>query len=411
MRKGCAGDTALCITTVRHRRPAAVAEKTHTVNLHIQEVLDHTALKAFIRFGNQLYAENPYHVPAFFLDEYNTLRRDRNPAFDHCEARYWMAYRGEKPVGRIAAILNHAYTQKLGQRYMRFGWLDFVDDRQVSAALFQQVESWAEEMHCTAIHGPLGFTDLDREGMLVEGFDELGTLATIYNFSYYPVHLEALGYTKDVDWVEYEISVPPQPDPRIARLADIVLRRYRLKVLQARSKSELLAYAPALFELINAEYEHLYGVVPLTQKQIEAYVRQYFGFVSPELVPVVLDENNRMAAFGISMPSLSRALQKSGGELFPLGFWHLLRALRRNDRLDLYLVAVRSEYQGMGVNAVLIDRIQRACNRRGIRFAETNPELENNHLVQAQWKHFKTRQHKRRRCFIKQIEADKAHCG
>ncbi|NPV87146.1 MAG: hypothetical protein HPY45_14205 [Anaerolineae bacterium] len=378
------------------------------MNLYIREVLDHATLKVFIRFGNRLYAGNPCHVPALFPDEYNTLRRDRNPAFDHCQARYWMAYLGEKPVGRIAAILNHAHIQKWGQRYMRFGWLDFVDDRHVSAALFQQVENWASEMHCTAIHGPLGFTDLDREGMLVEGFDELGTLATIYNFPYYPAHLEALGYTKDIDWLEYEISVPPQPDPRIARLADIVLRRCHLKVLQARSKSQLLAYAPALFELINAEYEHLYGVVPLTQKQIESYVHQYFGFVSPDLVPVILDENDRMVAFGISMPSLSRALQKSGGELFPLGFWHLLRALRRSDRLDLYLVAVRSEYQGMGVNAVLIDRIQRACNRRGIRFAETNPELENNHLVQAQWKHFNTRQHKRRRCFIKRLEADQA---
>lgn len=373
----------------------------------IKEVTTLKELKQFIRFPLELYRGNPYYVPTLLFDDLNTLRRDKNPAFEHCEAHYWLAYHGKKIVGRVAAILNRLHIEKWNERYMRFSWIDFIDDEEVSAALLGKVEAWAKETGMQAVHGPLGFTDMDREGMLVEGFDELATLATIYNYPYYPKHLERLGYGKDTDWMEYEIQVTAEPNETIARIADIALRRNKLKMLEIRSKKELLPYAPELFRLLGDEYKHLYGFVPLTDRQVEAYIKQYFGFVTPDFVPVVLDQDGRMVAFGITMPSLSKALQKSRGELFPFGFIHLLRALRRNDRADLYLVAVRSEYQGKGVNAILMNRMHRVFSRIGVRCVETNPELETNANVQGQWKYYEKRQHKRRRCFIKHLESVK----
>ncbi|MBN1581860.1 MAG: GNAT family N-acetyltransferase [Anaerolineae bacterium] len=382
------------------------------MDLSIRKVTTLRELRAFIRFPNTLYRDHPYWVPPLFADDYQTLRRDKNPAFDDCEARYWLAYRGREIVGRIAAIHNHKHVEKWQQPYLRFGWVDFVDDPAVSAALFEQVEAWAGEKGLSAVHGPLGFTDLDREGMLVEGFEELGTLATIYNYPYYPVHLERLGYHKDVDWVEYEINAPPGPNATIARIADLAARRCKLHLLRLRNKKELLrprvekglpSYAHELFDVLNDEYEHLYGVIPLSGRQIDYYIKLYFNLISLPFVPIVVDENDRLVAFGITMPSFSRALQKSGGRLFPFGFIHLLRALRKGDRGDLYLVAVRSEYQGKGVTAILMNEITQVFARRGIVKAESNPELETNQNVQSQWKYYDTRQHKRRRCFIKHL--------
>ncbi len=374
----------------------------------IKEVTTLNELKAFIRFPLSLYRGHPNYVPALFFDELNTLRRDKNPAFEHCEARYWLAYRDGRIVGRIAGILNHLHIEKWNERYMRFGWIDFIDDEAVSAALLGAVETWAREAGMDAVHGPLGFTDMDREGMLVEGFDELATLATIYNYPYYPQYLEKLGYAKDTDWMEYEVQVPREPNETIARIADIALRRNKLKLLEVRSKKELLPYAPELFQLLCDEYAHLYGFVALTEKQMDAYIKQYFGFVTPDFVPVVLDQDGRMVAFGITMPSLSKALQKARGELFPFGFIHLIRALKKNERADLYLVAVRSEYQGKGVNAILMDKMQAVFNRIGVTKVETNPELETNANVQGQWKYYEKRQHKRRRCFIKHLDAERS---
>jgi GNAT superfamily N-acetyltransferase len=374
------------------------------VDLQVSEITTLNELKSFIHFPFELYKGNPYWVPTIQFDELNTLRRDKNPAFDHCEARYWLAYRGGKIVGRVAAILNRRHFEKWGQRYLRFGWIDFIDDPKVSEALMMRVETWANETGMTAVHGPLGFSDLDREGMLVEGFNELSTLATLYNHPYYPQHMEKLGYAKDADWMEYEFSVPPEPNETIARIADISLRRNKLKILELHHKKELLPYAKRLFGLLEDEYKHLYGTVPLTEKQIESYINQYFGFVTPDFVPIVMDQNDRMVAFGIVMPSLSLALQKSKGQLFPFGFVHLLKALKKNDRADLYLVAVRSDYQGKGVNAILMNKMHGVFNKLGIKKVESNPELETNQNVQGQWKHYEKRQHKRRRVYIKHLE-------
>jgi ribosomal protein S18 acetylase RimI-like enzyme len=372
------------------------------MEVQIKEVTTLKDLKAFIDFPFKLYRDNPNWVPNLISDDLNTLRRDKNPAFETCEARYWLAYQDGAIVGRVAAILNHPHIEKWGQRYMRFGWLDFIDDPQISAALLQAVETWAREAGMSAVHGPLGFTDMDREGMLVEGFDELATMATYYNFPYYPAHMESLGYSKDIDWVEYEISMPAEPDEKIARMANIVMKRNKLKLLELRNKKELLKHAKELFQLLENEYKHLYGTVPLTPKQVDGYIAQYFGFVEPDFVPMVYNDKNEMVAFGIALPSLSRALQKSHGRLFPFGFVHLLSALKKNDRADLYLVAVKSEYRGTGANAILMNSLYEVFRKMGVRKIETNPELETNHLVQGQWKYFDTRQHKRRRVFIKQ---------
>jgi len=373
------------------------------MDVQIKEVTGLKDLKSFIRFPNTLYRGNSYRVPPLFTDELNTLRQDKNPAFEHCEAKYWLAYRNGQIVGRIAGIINKRHLEKWKQPYSRFGWFDFIDDEVVSEALLNTVEAWAREKGMTAVHGPLGFTDLDPEGMLVEGFDELGTLATIYNYPYYAIHMEKMGYKKDIDWVEYEILVPPEPNETISRVADIAMRRYKLKTLEVRNKKALLAYAKELFQILDDSYQHLYGYVPLSAKQVESYIKQYFGFIAPDFVPVIFDRNNRMVAFGITMPSLSRALQKAGGKLLPFGFLHLLKALGKNDRADLYLVAVRPELQGKGINAILINKMNKVYNRLGVIKVESNPELETNRLVQEQWKYFEKRMHKLRRCFIKYI--------
>lgn len=372
-------------------------------NILIKEARTIGDLKKFINFPFSLYQGNPFWVPTLRSDDLNIFRQDRNPAYEFCKARYWLAYRNGKIVGRVAGIINQRHIDKWGQRYARFGWIDFVDDPLVAAMLLKTVEDWAREEDLEAVHGPLGFTDLDREGMLVEGFNELGTLATFYNFPYYPGYLEQAGYAKDIDWVEFEIQIPERLDEKIDRLAETLMRRYNLRLLDVRRKKDLLRYAPAVFDLLDDAYSHLYGVTPLTQKQVDAYIKQYFGFISPGFVPAVLDADGNLIAFGITLPSLSLALQKARGRLFPIGFVHLLRALRKNDKGDLYLVAIRRDYQGRGLNAIMMKRILEVFNNFGIRSAESNPELETNLQVQTMWKNFDHRQHKRRRIFIKHL--------
>ena len=373
------------------------------MDIQIKEVTTKKDLNAFIQFPFTIYKNHPYWVPNLVSDDLNTLGKDKNPAFETCEARYWLAYREGKIVGRVAAILNHPHIERWGEKYMRFGWLDFIDDLEVSGALLKTVEDWAKEIGMVAVHGPLGFADMDREGMLVEGFNELATMATYYNHPYYPIHMEKLGYVKDIDWVEYEITMPDKPDEKIARMADIVQRRNKVHMLEIKKKNDLRNYAHELFDLLQEEYQKLYGFVPLTKRQVDSYINQYFGFVTPDFVPIVMDENNKMIAFGIGLPSLSKALQKSKGRLFPFGFIDFLRALQKNDRADLYLVAVKSEYQGKGINAMLMHAMTQTFLKLGVKKIETNPELETNHLVQGQWKFFETRQHKRRRVFIKRF--------
>lgn len=371
--------------------------------IRIEEVKTIKQLKTFIAFPDRLYRGNACYVPPLHFDELATLRKDVNPAFDYCEARYWLAYRDEKVAGRIAGILNKAYIEKWGNPFLRFGWFDVEKDERIARALIAEVEGWARQLGMTAVHGPMGFTDLDHEGMLVDGFERTGTLATLYNYSYYPEFMEKAGYRKDTDWVEYRIKVPEKMPEQLERIATAVSERYRLRRVEARRAKDILPFADAIFGLINTAYADLYGVVPLTDKQIRYYTKQYFSFIRTDFVPLVTDEKGKLIAFGVTMPSLSRALQKAKGRLFPLGFAHILKALKKNDEADLYLVAVAREWQRKGVVALLMHEVTKSYMASGIRYAESNPELETNRDVRSIWEHFDAVPHKRRRCYIRYL--------
>jgi len=371
--------------------------------VEVREVQSRSELKQFVTFSEKLYRGHPQYVPKLVGDELNTLRKDRNPAFEYCQARYWMAFKDGQPVGRIAGIISQRYIETWKKRRARFGWIDFVDDPEVSAALLGAVERWAKEQSLDGVHGPLGFCDMDREGMLIEGFDELDMLITIYNHPYYPTHMERLGYTKDVDWVEYLVETTTESPETVDRVARIVLNRCKLTLVETKKKKDLLPYIDGIFTLINDTFKELYSVVLLSERQIQYYTKAFFGFLDHQYVKIILDQQGKVAAFGVAMPSLSKALQKCRGRLFPFGFVGILRALRKNDRLDLLLTAVRQDLQNKGVNAVLINESWKSAIKNGIRLAETGPELETNDKVQAQWKHFANRQHRRRRCFYKAI--------
>ncbi len=360
-------------------------------------------LKDFIQFELDLYKGNQYHVPPLLIDEMGTLNPKENPAFDFCDAAYFMAYRDGKPVGRIAGIINHQVNKSTGEKDARFGFIDFIDDYEVSEALLKAVEEWGREKGMTKIIGPLSFTDLDKEGMLIEGYNELSTMATIHNYPYYREHIERLGYEKESDWVEFLMEVPDAVPEKHNRIADIIKRKYDLRVLKYTNRKKIKdEYGRALFHLINDTYKELYQYSPLTERQITHYIDEYLNLLNLDLVSLVVDKEDQLVAVGISMPSMSRALQKSGGKFFPFGWWHLLKGLKgKNDRVDLMLVGVRPEYQNKGVNALLFQDLIPQYIKYGYKYAESNPELESNAKVQNQWEAFSPRQHRRRRSFKK----------
>ena len=362
-------------------------------------------LVKFVKFGIDLYKGNDYFVPPLIMDDVNTLRADRNPAFDFCEAQSFMAFRDGKPVGRITAIINSKVNERTGRRAMRFGFVDFIDDAEVVDALFEAASAWGRKKGMNEMIGPMGFTDLDHEAMLIDGFDELGTMATIYNYPYYPRHMERMGFGKEADWVEYRISIPEAIPEKYQRVARMVQERYGLKVKVYSSRKKIKEeYGRALFDLINRAYDGLYGYSPLTERQIEYYIDMYLGIIRLDNVCLITDADDRLICVGIAMPSMSEALRKSGGRLFPMGWYHLLKALKgKSDVVDLLLVAVDPEYQNKGVNALLFNYLIPAFNRCGYREAESNLELEDNENVQRQWELFPRRLHRRRRVWGKKI--------
>lgn len=362
-------------------------------------------LKAFTKFQIDLYDGNPWYVPPLISDDVQTLSPSLNPAHDFCDQMLYMAYRDGKVVGRIAGIINRQVNEKERERAARFGFIDFVDDPEVSAALLGAVEKWSRDKGMNKLIGPLGFTDLDHEGMLVEGFDELSTMATIYNYPYYPEHMERLGYRKESDWIEFLMEVPESIPDRFNRIADIVKRKFELRVLKYKSRKRVKKeYGHALFHLINESYKDLYQYSMLTERQIDYYIDQYLDLLNLDLLTLVVDRNDRLVAVGISMPSMSRALQKSRGRMLPLGWWHLLKGLKgKNDRVDLLLVAVHPDYQNKGVNAILFQDLLPYYIAKGYRYAESNPEMETNAKVQRQWEAYNPRQHRRRRCYSKKL--------
>jgi len=371
--------------------------------LRIVEVKTRKQLKAFINFPYKLYSGHPNWVPPLRFDEMNTLRKDKNPAFEYCRARYWLAYKDGKLVGRIAGIINDRANKIWNTKNARFGWFDLIDDAEVAAALLKKVEDWAIEEGMTGVQGPMGFCDLDKEGLLIEGFDELGSFTTIYNHPYYTRHLENNGYVKDVDWLEYTISVPDKLPENILKIAEKTQQRLNVKVLSFKKAKDILPYGHEIFELINVAYKDLYNVVPLTEAQIEFYIKQYFSSINPDFIKLVVDKDGKLAAFGIGIPSLGKALIETRGKLVPFGFLKLLKALKKNDSVDLLLVAVRPDMQNKGVNSLLMTSFAEACWKNGIKTAYCNPELETNFKVQGQWKHFPTTQHKKRRCYLKKL--------
>lgn len=362
-------------------------------------------LKKYVQFGIDLYKGNDCYVPPLVFDEIDTLRPDKNPAFDFCCAQSFMAYRDNKPVGRITAIINDVVNQRTGEKTMRFGWVDFIDDKEVADAIFKAAEDWGRNQGMTSIVGPMGFSDMDHEGMLIDGFNELGTMATIYNHAYYPTHMERMGYVKDADWVEFRITIPDAVPDKYQRIAEIVRKKFNLRTVKFTSRKKLKdAYGQALFELINDAYDKLYGYSPLTQRQIDYYIGMYLGVLRLEDVSVIVDENDKLVGVGISMPSFSRALQKSGGKLFPFGWRHILKAMKgKSEGVDLMLIAIAKEYLGKGVNALLFTDLLPGYIRNGYKWAESNIELEDNQNVQKQWEYFDYRQHRRRRAFKKSL--------
>lgn len=363
-------------------------------------------MKKFVKFERDLYKGNPYYVPPLLSSELDNLIPERNPAFDFCDACYFMAFDNEKPVGRIAVMINKQVNKLSGEKLARFGFIDFIDDPDVAKALLEAAENWARKQGMTKIVGPLGFTDLDREGTLVEGFDELSTMATIYNYPYYQEYIEKAGYTKDSDWLEFLMDVPDGIPEKYNRIADIVKKKYGLKVVKYSDRKRIKKeYGHALFNLINEAYKDLYQYSPLTDRQIDKYIDDYLNLLNLDLLTLIVDKERKLVGVGISLPSMSRALQKSGGKMFPFGWYHLLKGLKGvNDRVDLLLVAVTPEYQNKGVNALLFQDLIPQFIKYGYRFAESNPEMETNAKVQSQWEYFNHRQHRRRRSFYKDLQ-------
>lgn len=374
----------------------------------IKEVTSKKELKKFVKFNIELYKGNPYHVPGLIEEEMVTLDKKKNPAFEVCDAIYFLAYKEGKVVGRIAGMVNRASNKTWNQKRARFGFVDFIDDAEVVDALFAAVEQWALQQGMTEIHGPLGFTDMDHEGMLIEGFDQLGTMATIYNYPYYPVHMERMGYGKDQDWHEFKIYIPDGIPDKHLRIGEIVKKKYGLKTMKFTSAKAIMPYAQRVFETLNEAYVPLYGFAKLTQKQIDYYINMYIPMLRLDLVTLIVrEEDDAVVGFGISLPSLSKALQKAKGHLFPFGWIHLLKALKSKPKvIDLYLTGVLPEYQNKGVNALLFNDLIPIYRSVGAVYAESNPELETNSAVQAQWDYFEREHHKSRRAFIKKLKGE-----
>jgi GNAT superfamily N-acetyltransferase len=373
--------------------------------LEVREVKTKKEKLVFATFNTKMYQKVPQAIPKLITDELNIFNPKKSPAYEYCRTKQFLAYQNGKCVGRIAGIINKAANEKWYTKRIRFSRVDFIDDAKVAAALFTAVENWGREEGLTELHGPLGFNDMDQEGMLVEGFEEEGMFLTIYNYPYYIKHMESLGFARDTDWVEYQVKIPKEPDERLDKLSAAVLRKHKLKLIEPKSRRQIKPYITKIFDLYNIAYENLYGTVKLSYKQIMKYYDEFILLINPKFAKLIVDENNQLVGFGLAMPTLNKAVRGSGGRLFPFGWYHLLRApYAKSKVLDLYMIGVLPHMQNKGLTAILMNSMATTARDNGFEIAETGPELENNHQVQALWKYYETRQHKRRRCWIKSIE-------
>ena len=382
-------------------------------SITIKKVETKEDLKAFIEFHYDLYEGNEYDVPNLYSDEVNTLSKDKNAAFDFCVANYYLAIRDNKVVGRVAAIINNKANEKWNQKRVRFGWIDFIEDKEVLEALLKAVEDFGKTHGMNEIVGPLGFTDMDPEGMLTWGFDQLGTMPTIYNYDYYPRLLESLpGYEVDNKYVEYKLFVPDTVPEKYAKIAEMIQNRYNLRIKKLTKKDIFEGgYGKKIFELINSTYKDLYGFSELSEKQIDQYINMYFPFADLSLITLVEDASadNKLVGIGITLPSLSEALQKcKKGRLFPFGWFHLLRAIKfhKTKIVDLLLIGVLPEYRMKGVNALIFADLIPRYQAYGFEWGETQVEMETNANVQSQWETLNPVMHKRRNCYKKVLNAE-----
>ncbi|MBT0549789.1 GTP cyclohydrolase [Riemerella anatipestifer] len=365
----------------------------------VKKVTNDKELQDFIKFPNKLYKENPNYVPPLNNDEKNIWKAEENPALSYSDAEQYLAYRNGEVVGRIALMVNYKEEKELGIKKLRFGWLDFIDDIEVSKALMDKAVEVAKSKNLPKIEGPMGFTNLDKAGMLIKGFDKLATMIGIYNFDYYPTHLEQLGLKKEKEWVEFEIDFPEQLPEKVTKFSGLIKEKYKLKVLRFNHKKEILPLVEPMFKLLDETYKNLSTYTPISDEQIKTYKEKYFGFIDKDYIICIADEHDDLIAFAITMPSYSRALQKAKGKLFPFGWWHFLQASKKNDRANFYLIGIRPDYQRRGVTSIIFEEIYKVFKQKGVRFLETNPELEENKNIQLLWQDYNPVNHKRRRTY------------
>lgn len=374
-------------------------------SLEIVEIKKISEYKKFVNFQFKLYSNNPYWVPPIINEEIDTINPNKNPVYNNSKAKFFLAYKNGEIVGRIAAIINWLEVKKINKKKVRFGWFDFIDDLSVSKALLNAVESFGKEYGLKKIEGPMGFSNLDKAGMLIEGFNEMSTMITLYNYPYYPIHLKTLSYKKEAIWIEYEIKIASSENApeKIKKFSNLILKRYNLRPLNFKGKKEILPYVDQMFNLLDSTYNTLQTYVPIQDYQIKHYKEKYIRYVSPDLIKCVVNKENDLIGFVIIMPSFAKALRKINGKLFPFGFLHILKALFFYNKASFYLIGIRPEFQNKGITAILFNEIQKTFNKRKISTVETNPELEENIAIQNNWKNYKNRIHKRRATFSKKI--------
>lgn len=372
--------------------------------IQILPVTSEKQLLDFIKFPMELYKNNQNFVPSLINDEKNIWNPKENPALAYSEAKQFLAYKNNKLAGRIAVMINHKEAKELGIEKVRFGWLDFIDDKDVSEALINQALKYAQEKNIKKIEGPMGFTNLDKAGMLTFGFDKLATMIGIYNFSYYPEHLEKLGLKKEKEWVEFEINFPEFLPEKVEKFSKLIAEKYQLNTLKFNSKEEILPLVEPMFKLLDETYKNLSTYTPISDEQIQHYKEKYFGFINKDYIICIVDKEYNLVSFAITMPSYSKALQKSKGKLLPFGWWYFMNAGRKNDRANFYLIGVHPEYQKRGVTAIIFKEIWKTFKKKGVKFLETNPELEENKNIQLLWQDYNPVNHKRRRTYSLDID-------